>query len=472
MVNMIQPSCKDVILEPCGGDGDFIDALLQYNETLNIETCDLNTEAISRLYDKYKFFDNIKVRHTDTLIDGKFDSYVNQNGYYDKIIGNPPYGAWQEYDHRKLLKKKYNGFYVKETYTLFLLRCISLLKENGMLSFIIPDTYLFLHNHQKLREFILTNTTIKEILIFPSKFFPGVSFGYSNLSIITIQKTNNIDKAMHNEFIVYRGFNKVEELENLNSKDIKRIYLDQQQVYNTDYHTFLLDNEGLDNIIKNQSTCLRDFAYCVTGIYTGDNKRFLYVNNQTEKGTKDYSHVDLNLIDLNCNSLNGVTIPYKYIPLVKGNSTTKYRRLCNNWYIDWSPEAISHYTNNKKARFQNSSFYFKKGIALPMVKSSKITATIINNMVFDQSIVGIFPKEEKYFYFLLGLLNSDIFNRIIHVINPTANNSANYLKKVPIPYPTTKQLENINNKVQLMIENPSDVETQNELNNLFNTLYL
>lgn len=32
--------------------------------------------------------------------------------------------------------------------------------------------------------------------------------------------------------------------------------------------------------------------------------------------------------------------------------------------------------------------------------------------VFDQSIVGIFPRKEKYLYFLLGLCNLDTFRAI------------------------------------------------------------
>ena len=102
-------------------------------------------------------------------------------------------------------------------------------------------------------------------------------------------------------------------------------------------------------------------------------------------------------------------------------------------FINWSKEAIWHYNNDKRARFQNSSYYFRTGIAVPMLKSKKVKAAIINGKVFDQSIVGVFPKDNSNIYFLLALLDSDIVNKIIHNINPTVNNSANYLKRIPIP---------------------------------------
>lgn len=64
--------------------------------------------------------------------------------------------------------------------------------------------------YYKLRKFVLTNTKIEEILIFPSKFFSGVSFGYSNLSSITLQKTTQ-ETALENNVKVIKGFSNTKE---------------------------------------------------------------------------------------------------------------------------------------------------------------------------------------------------------------------------------------------------------------------
>ncbi len=63
---------------------------------------------------------------------------------FTKILGNPPYGGWQEYERRTELKRKYPGFYIRETYTIFLLRCLKLLAEKGRLVFIIPETFFYI----------------------------------------------------------------------------------------------------------------------------------------------------------------------------------------------------------------------------------------------------------------------------------------------------------------------------------------
>ena len=110
----------------------------------------------------------------------------------------------------------------------------------------------------------------------------------------------------------------------------------------------------------------------------------------------------------------------------------------DEWYVDWSAQAVQTYRSNHKARFQNPDYYFRHGIGVPMVSSSSISAAILKDRVFDQSVVGIFPQEEKWLYYLLAFFNTETCNTLIRTINPTANNSANYIKKIPLLLRTTR----------------------------------
>lgn len=475
MVSMIHPSQNDRILEPCGGDGMFIDALLEYNQNLMIDTCDLDDNALITMRSKYCLRNNVKIRKADTLTDSLFDE-LSLSGYYDKIIGNPPYGGWQEYERRAKLKQKYNGFYVKETYSLFLLRCVSLLKEGGVLSFIIPDTFLFLHNHKQLRKYLLERTQIKEVVIFPSKFFPGVSFGYSNLCIITVQKSEISTERECNRFAVIKGLKSDDDLLILSKKKkpnhIVLSCLAQREILENQDYAFLLSDETINRKIIECENKLADIANCVTGIYCGNNKQFLALEQVSRKGLAEYPCVDKSKIDYTHNSNKPVIEPKKYIPLVKGSSLTSYYRTADKWLIDWTPSALFHYNNDKKARFQNSQYYFRMGIALPMVKSSKIKATLLQKMVFDQSIVGIFPHDDKYLLYLLAYLNSKTANEFIHAINPTANNSANYLKKLPIYIPTDSELQTVNELVNTIFTTRDINSHQGEIDGFFESRLL
>lgn len=49
-------------------------------------------------------------------------------------------------------------------------------------------------------------------------------------------------------------------------------------------------------------------------------------------------------------------------------------------------------------------------------------------------------------------MNSDIINQIIHIINHTANNSANYIKLIPYIEPSAELLAKIDDLVERIFE--------------------
>lgn len=474
MIAKLNVENADRILEPCAGDGEFVKKILERNiyKLFTIDAVDLNEKAIEKLRKTFSNESNINIRKADTLLDESFDLYAGMGGYYNKIIGNPPYGAFQDLEKRKYLKKKYSG-YVRETYTLFLKRCISLLTQDGRLVFIIPDTFLALHLHKGIREYILNETNIEEILLIPTRFFPEVDFGYSNLCIITINKSP-VNRL--NDIRIVSVDSSVEILSELaegNYKNVKYIRNVSQEtiLQSKDSSFFIGSNNKLRDLINHHHLFLEDIADCVTGFYSGNNKQFVFTKNHKLKGSKKHSLINEALVDYkqNLDLINGLKGKYKYIPYLKGGSNSFTKP--TEWFISWDKKSVDFYKTDKKARFQNSKYYFKQGIGIPMVKSKKLKAFLLNNRLFDQSIVGVFPKEDKYLYFLLGFLNSDVCSTIVHSINHTANNSANYLKKIPIIYSDTDS-KIIEEAIQNYIRESKSLEgTLHIINGIINKLY-
>ena len=114
MVNRLEIEENDIILEPSAGEGIFIDQILNSNKMIQIDALDINAEAIKILNSKYQDLPSITVRETDTLLDERLDLlsspelWIKQTdtlldeqlnffgsigGHYNKVIGNPPYGA-------------------------------------------------------------------------------------------------------------------------------------------------------------------------------------------------------------------------------------------------------------------------------------------------------------------------------------------------------------------------------------------
>nr|MBC8525777.1 N-6 DNA methylase [Candidatus Cloacimonadota bacterium] len=117
---------------------------------------------------------------------------IMQNGGFDVVIGNPPYGA-------KLLQKEkkylYNKFvtveYQIDTYTLFIEQAYNLLRKNGQLGFIIPSTWLTMFYFKNLRKFLIENCAFENLLLFKYQVFDEVT---AETSIITLSKKNRNTK--------------------------------------------------------------------------------------------------------------------------------------------------------------------------------------------------------------------------------------------------------------------------------------
>lgn len=476
MIKQLKPARGLCFLEPAAGDGVFIEGLQEYWVDSRIDVFDLNPDAIITLKHKFGGYPNIIIKQVDTVTDESLSFYSDVGGIYDRIIANPPYGAWQDYDKRKFLKKIYDDFYVRETYGLFLYRCINLLKNSGRLVFIIPDTYLNLHLHKKLRQFLLTETKIIEIALFPSSFFPGVNFGYSNLSIITLERWMNRQECLENSFKVIAGFKNFFSLLERQSK-YEEYEFSQQEVYHgIDSALYISSNSKVTTLINHSLHRVTDIADCVTGIYSGDDKKFLRVLNGKIHNASLYQKINIQQIapPEKPPDLNGIEGDQSFIPIVKGGGVKYYKP--DVWFLNWSVAAVAHYKKDKKARFQNSSFYFRRGIGVPMVSSSTITAALMEGKLFDQSIVGIFPHDCKYLYYLLGFFNSPVCNILIRTINPSANNPANYIKKIPFIYPTEEQLKSIDICIETILQSLQTIgnyakEIEKELYSYYEEIY-
>lgn len=435
MASLLQAGPEDRVLEPSAGDGALVRAVLSYSEPKSFTLIELDPAACSFLRKNFSF----QVFESDALL-GELPEELEQS--FDKVIGNPPFGAFQSPERRKTLKKRFPGHYVKETYSLFLLRSLELLKEGGRLVFIIPDTFLYLIRHKKLRENLLCQATLEKIILFPTRFFKSVKFAYSGLCIISLRK----ERPRNNSLEVYFDLASDEELFKIahGKPGNYRVRRWEQAELNAQTLCFITTSPSL----LEKGTPLGDFCSVVTGLYTGDDKTFVKTSSECEEG---------------------------WVPFIKGARAGRYDYGPQRYFVRWDTEALNHYRTNKKARFQNSAFYFRRGIGVPMVKSSRLKAFLMEGNVFDQSVVGIFPHEEELIDYLLAFLNSPTADLLIRGINPTANNSANYLKRLPVILPSEaerKAIEKLSRELrdkEISVSQREAVET--DLAKRFKTIY-
>jgi len=437
MVDLLEPKPHDRCLEPCAGSGLFIDEIISRQSSIQIDAIEIAPSAVKALRQRFQKNPRIHVIEGDYLA---VDSNVFNSIEYDKVVANPPYGAWQTPMRRNELKQVYPDLYVKESATLFLAKAIESLKADGRAVFILPETFLFSHSHRPLRKRILENCAIESIDLFPSSLFPGVNFGYARLSIISLRK---MQPSIDHRCIVRKASTTTELVEKCGKSD--EFY--QATVSQVPELSFPLNGNSLVCDKDTSILTLGGLADCVTGFYSGDDARFLRRAPDNSKYSNRYSMVQREAIShVEKPPLTGLPGSAHFISVVKGGGYAYFKP--SMWYMDWSESAICHYKSDRKSRFQNRGFYFRRGIGFPMVSSGGARATVIQpHQLFDQSIVGIFPKNATHFDFLLAFLNSNVAWHLLRQINPSANNSAKYIRRIPVVLPSAMDLDWFSSRV-------------------------
>lgn len=94
---------------------------------------------------------------------------IFKQGGFDSVIGNPPYLGGREWKEENgnaygyFINKYKVAEYQFDIYALFWEAGIKLLKPNGLIGYITPNTWLNNQSNKKLRQFILQNTCISKI---------------------------------------------------------------------------------------------------------------------------------------------------------------------------------------------------------------------------------------------------------------------------------------------------------------------
>lgn len=193
-----------VIMDPCCGSGAFLYAAKKKNY-VNLYGTDLDKRAVNLCSNS---IDGVFFRNADSIwISGeKLLSNIGVNKIPDVVIGNPPYvplANIEQYhcDNGFLHKVLMAG---RNLFVASLMRSFEIVKEGGVVSYIIPKNFLHVPSYGLLRKEILRDKTIISITDI-GEYFKNVRgeqivFTVKNEKAIANHKVA-IKKLVNNDFV-------------------------------------------------------------------------------------------------------------------------------------------------------------------------------------------------------------------------------------------------------------------------------
>lgn len=292
---------------------------------------------------------------------------IFKQGGFDAVIGNPPYVMLQNLETREVfdysLRKFESAKYKIDTYQIFTEQSVKLLKENGLLGFITPNTFLKNIHSEPLRKFILNNCIIQEILLFNYSVFAAASVD-TCIFIFKKSKASKKSKLLVNKADTPFIVNEVAQLSQSQFEKNNR----------TDYNLTISngDSEILNKISK-QSKPLGTYCGAYFGIQTFDRTKYVSDFKKSEK----------------------------YEPVIDGGNIEPYRLKPATEFVNYIPSAIKS--------GGNETIYRQDRICIRQIGATPISTFVPANIFTLNTIYNVYLKEKNVsdIKFLLGIINSN-----------------------------------------------------------------
>ncbi len=422
----------------------------------------------------------------------EFPEVLDKNGDFegfDIVVGNPPYFPISKQQILKEIQHNYKTFKsTGDIYILFIERALQILKKDGLVNFITSNKWMRSAFGENLREYLLKNTNVEQIIDFDGlKVFDEATVD-TNIILISKNKTGckNIETVR---------FDKTFDLEN---DSIKKYFIENKKTFDN------LTSEGW-NLISEKEKLIKNKIEKIgkpiiewnvninSGIKTGLNKAFII-----DKKTKN------KLIKSDKNNFEIIK------PLIKGNNIKKhYTNYDNLWLISTFPSKkidIKNYpklekhlktfgkkleqtgeegsrkkTNNKWFELQDTIAYhadFEKEKIMWQAITKKFDFYYDTKGMFSDVTTFIMTGENlKY---ILSILNSRLFEfcmNEIYLLGDTFRSKNKILQNFPIPEITDENKKTVDkivklvNKILSLKEKDNTIDISKEQTKIDNYIY-
>lgn len=357
---------------------------------------------------------------------------------YHALVMNPPYmgaGSMNEV-LSKYVKKNYEEGKA-DLFSTFMMLSIDRLVANGKYGMINMQSWMFLSSFEKLRNTLLNNFHIENMLHLGPRTFDELSGEVVQNTAFVIAKHKSDEGGVY--FRLVDGKNCTDKkdmfLRALREHTSKVYY---QNVFQSNFEKIPGCPVGYwvsPDILRIFTSNLALSAVCspTQGLATADNARFLRLWFEVSRSRIGFGFENAALA-----ARSGL----KWFPHNKGGG---FRRWYGNqdYVLNWknNGEEIKNYPG---AIIRNPSFYYKSAVSWSVICSNKLNfrfypVGVIPNMCGMCCYTDDFNTQ----IYILGLSNSKISELLFNIMNPTLNLSNGVFGKLPYIYSKSEEINPI-----------------------------
>ena len=355
------------------------------------------------------------------------DVFAEKKGF-DVVIGNPPYGVSIKDDYRKAVVNHLGNVPDYEIYYYFIEIAHRCLMEKGILSYIIPNTYLFNTYANTYRHSILQKWNALEIL--DCTKFPVFKSAVVRNTINTWQK--NKDGSSH---VGYRNTVGVTAFDALVKKDKQIMSASDLQEMNQNWGLAFM----LEPIVIRIVNKIAGQSESVINLYDVSQG---YIPYRKSDLVKSYGKIEGEKIVKQRLWHSANKESEEYIQELYGRDISKYSYKSTGEYVKYG----RHLACYVDIRFFNQDRIVVREITNPTIIACRLKEIYVH----DPQLIAVIPKDDSSLNILWAVLNSKLATFYHFNHSPKATKGA--FPKILVSDVKTFPLPNIDEETRIVID--------------------
>jgi len=360
---------------------------------------------------------------------------------YNVVITNPPYmgTSGMNAELSDYVKTNYPDS-KSDLFAVFIEKCLQMTKSNFYTAMITQHAFMFLSSYEKLRSKLLLNDFVNMAHL-GARAFEEIGGEVVQTTSFVIRQTDIFDYNATYCGLLNYGSQKDKEMAYLKKDKNDLFYSDKNTFFRLPNHTFAYwVSTSLLTAFENNKKLLF-YGSPKQGFATGDNNRFLRLWYEVE-----FTQIGFKMPTREI----AIESKRKWFPCNKGGSYRKWYGN-NDYVVNWENDGfeIRNFKDEKgklRSRPQNMDRYFQEGLTWSTIANALSMRYSPMGFLFETKGSVCFVNNPANKWYLLGLLNCKIVEKVLLILSPTLDYHEGPLGKIPVII-DDKCKEKINNIV-------------------------